>query len=72
MTGMLDTTVDLHYDVVKKWATKSTAERNAGINQLIDEILSGDLPYDTLEIKKQEAKILAEMVLRNAKCRDIN
>ena len=64
MTGTLECTRS-QYDIVRKWASKSKTEREAGVNEMIDQVLSGDLPYDTLEDIKYEAKILSEMILRN-------
>ena len=65
MTGMLKSTKNIKYEIKKKWSNKSRAEKNQRVNILIDEVLSGNLPYDMIEDKKTEAAIIAGMILRN-------
>ena len=50
------------HDILMKY--KSKEDKRLAINELIDIILSGELLSDELEEAKEEAKILAESLLR--------
>lgn len=63
MTDMLEA-VDFRTEIIKKYAKYSIQERNRVINNLISEILENNLPFDEIEEKKEEAKILAKTILR--------
>jgi len=61
---MLESTKRLGFEIKKKWSNTSKEEKNQRINTLIDEVLAANLPYDIIEDKRFEAKIIAEMILR--------
>lgn len=65
MNGMLDTSIDSRYDIIKKWANKSKVQKEKRVNKLIDDIVSNELPYDIIEDAKFEAQTIAEMLIRN-------
>ncbi|MHA1690272.1 MAG: hypothetical protein ACTSU7_01415 [Candidatus Heimdallarchaeaceae archaeon] len=56
---------DVYYEIITEWSTKSYSQKNERIDELITEVISGDLPYDTLIEKKFEASTIAKMILRS-------
>lgn len=50
------------YDILKKY--KSKGEKQKAIDELIDVILEGNLPADEMQDAKEDAKTLAESLLR--------
>jgi hypothetical protein len=57
-------TLDFATEIKKKWAKKSKAEKNDRVNKLITLILEGNIPYDEIEEFKEEASIIAKMLIR--------